>query len=67
MISLWFIIFPRNSYVTVEAGKDLGEIQRIKIGHDNAGISPGWFLKKVENISWNLQHRLIDIQTSISL
>jgi len=26
---------------------DLGEIQKIKIRHDNSGVSSGWFLNKV--------------------
>jgi len=26
---------------------ELGELKRIRIGHDNSGMSPGWFLDKV--------------------
>eukprot|EP01091_Cochliopodium_minus_P006324 TRINITY_DN1620_c0_g1_i4.p1 TRINITY_DN1620_c0_g1~~TRINITY_DN1620_c0_g1_i4.p1 ORF type:complete len:245 (+),score=98.47 TRINITY_DN1620_c0_g1_i4:542-1276(+) len=26
---------------------DLGELKKIRIGHDNSGIGPGWFLDKV--------------------
>ena len=25
----------------------LGKLQRLRIGHDNSGLSPGWFLDKV--------------------
>ncbi|XP_035377622.1 lipoxygenase homology domain-containing protein 1-like [Electrophorus electricus] len=32
---------------TIEA-VDLGSLKRIRIGHDNAGASPGWFLDWVE-------------------
>ncbi|KAL1253398.1 hypothetical protein QQF64_018091 [Cirrhinus molitorella] len=32
---------------TIEA-VDIGKLKRIRIGHDNAGISPGWFLDWVE-------------------
>ncbi|KAI5096357.1 lipoxygenase-like domain-containing protein 1, partial [Silurus meridionalis] len=32
---------------TIEA-VDLGSLKRIRIGHDNAGTSPGWFLDWVE-------------------
>lgn len=32
---------------TVES-LDLGDLKRIRIGHDNSGPSPGWFLEKVE-------------------
>ena len=32
---------------------DIGEIQRIRIGHDNAGLGAAWFLEsvKIENTS----------------
>ncbi|XP_016325596.1 lipoxygenase homology domain-containing protein 1-like [Sinocyclocheilus anshuiensis] len=32
---------------TIEA-VDIGKLKRIRIGHDNAGVSPGWFLDWVE-------------------
>ena len=34
---------------------DLGEIQKIRIGHDNKGIGPGWFLEtvKITNLTTN--------------
>lgn len=30
----------------VEA-EDVGPIQKIRVGHDNSGSAPGWFLDKV--------------------
>ena len=29
------------------AGIDLGEFIKLRIGHDNRGVGPGWFLDKV--------------------
>ena len=26
---------------------DLGELVKLRIGHDNRGVGPGWFLEKV--------------------
>ena len=26
---------------------DLGELVKLRIGHDNRGVGPGWFLDKV--------------------
>lgn len=26
---------------------DLGTLQKLRIGHDNSGVGPGWFLDKV--------------------
>jgi hypothetical protein len=28
---------------------DLGELKKIRIGHDNSGVGPGWFLEKVQH------------------
>jgi hypothetical protein len=28
-------------------GIDLGELVKLRIGHDNRGVGPGWFLDKV--------------------
>ena len=28
-------------------GIDLGELIKLRIGHDNRGVGPGWFLDKV--------------------
>uniref|UniRef100_H2ZAW5 PLAT domain-containing protein n=1 Tax=Ciona savignyi TaxID=51511 RepID=H2ZAW5_CIOSA len=41
--------FERNhiDVFTVESA-DLGVLKKIKIGHDNAGLSPGWYLEYVE-------------------
>ena len=30
-------------------GIDLGELIKLRIGHDNRGVGPGWFLDKVSN------------------
>jgi hypothetical protein len=40
--------FERNKTDTfgIEA-VDLGNVQKIRIGHDNTGFGPGWFLEKV--------------------
>lgn len=29
---------------------DLGELKKLRIGHDNTGASPSWFLERVEII-----------------
>ncbi|KAL7853335.1 hypothetical protein AOLI_G00201790 [Acnodon oligacanthus] len=42
---------------TIEA-VDLGRLKRIRIGHDNAGGSPGWFLDWVEIDAPSLGQRL---------
>ncbi|ESN94693.1 hypothetical protein HELRODRAFT_164577 [Helobdella robusta] len=41
---------------------DLGNLKKIKIGHDNAGLGGAWYLEKVEVINsanqkrWNFSH-----------
>ncbi len=30
------------------AAVDLGQLEKIRIGHDNSGAAPGWFLERVE-------------------
>lgn len=36
----------RTDEFTIESAS-LGKLQRLRIGHDNSGPSPGWFLDKV--------------------
>ncbi|XP_062409544.1 lipoxygenase homology domain-containing protein 1-like [Sardina pilchardus] len=43
---------------TVEA-VDLGKLKRLRIGHDNSGGSPGWFLDWVEIDAPSLGERLV--------
>ena len=33
-------------------GIDLGELIKLRIGHDNRGVGPGWFLDKVSIGAW---------------
>eukprot|EP00727_Mastigamoeba_balamuthi_P010665 m51a1_g6220 hypothetical protein (2032) ;mRNA; r:217273-223689 len=41
-------LFERNKSDTFELQcPDLGDLQRLVIGHDNKGIGPGWFLDRV--------------------
>ena len=37
-------------YFQIEAA-DIGRIQKIRIGHDGAGMFSGWFLEKVGRCS----------------
>lgn len=32
---------------TFECERDIGEIESVKVGHDNSGPSAGWFLEQV--------------------
>lgn len=44
--------FPFFSFVLQIDLKDIGEIYKIRIGHDNSGQDPGWCLEEIslENI-----------------
>ena len=40
----------------------LGRLERIRIGHDNSGFGPGWFLDKVSALTvCHLIFHLLDI------
>ena len=38
--------FPRKDSFKVMCGTYLGRLTKIRIGHDNSGLGPGWFLNK---------------------
>ena len=38
--------FPRKDSFKVMCGTCLGRLTKIRIGHDNSGLGPGWFLNK---------------------
>ena len=42
-----FFFFLRKDSFKVICGTYLGRLTRIRIGHDNSGLGPGWFLNKV--------------------
>ena len=46
-------IFSEDDFM-IEA-PSIGTLQRVRIGHNNAGIAPGWFLEKltVEDVATN--------------
>jgi hypothetical protein len=52
VIKGWYIfsVHSRKDEFTFEC-PCLGRLERIRIGHDNAGFGPGWFLEKVRIVS----------------
>ena len=40
------IHFSRKDSFKVICGTYLGRLTKIRIGHDNSGLGPGWFLNK---------------------
>ena len=42
---MW-IHFSRKDSFKVICGTHLGRLTKIRIGHDNSGLGPGWFLNK---------------------
>ena len=30
---------------------DVGALEMVRVGHDNSGVGPGWFLEKVSSLS----------------
>ena len=42
---MW-IDFSRKDSFKVICGTYLGRLTKIRIGHDNSGLGPGWFLNK---------------------
>lgn len=40
--------FPLFLSVPQIEAKDVGKVFKIRIGHDNSGIGPGWFLESVD-------------------
>lgn len=40
------LIFSRRDSFKVMCGTYLGRLTKIRIGHDNSGLGPGWFLNK---------------------
>ena len=48
-------IFRKDSFKVI-CGTSLGRLTKIRIGHDNSGLGPGWFLNKVS--SFDNSHRV---------
>ena len=44
---LYMHSFCRKDTFKVTCGTYLGGLTKIRIGHDNSGLGPGWFLNKV--------------------
>ena len=42
------VCISREDVFNIKA-KDLGKLNKIKIGHDNSGAGPAWYLDKVSN------------------
>ena len=42
------IFCPRVDKFNLWSNRHLGELQKIRIGHDNSGAGPAWFLDKVK-------------------
>ena len=50
ILLLLSMVFRKDTFKVI-CGTFLGRLARIRIGHDNSGLGPGWFLNKV----WTLK------------
>ena len=48
-----FLIFRKDSF-KVTCGTYLGRLTKIRIGHDNSGLGPGWLLNKASYFFFHL-------------
>lgn len=53
-LSVWLFFFRTDKFKV--ASPDLGDIQKVTIGHDNGGLLPEWNLG---NVRTNLNSRLL--------
>jgi len=42
-----FLYINRRNLFTVKTKKCVGTLYRVRVGHDNSGLMPAWFLEKV--------------------
>lgn len=45
-VTVCVFAFSRKDSFKVMCGTYLGRLTKIRIGHDNSGLGPGWFLNK---------------------
>ena len=45
-VTVYAFAFSRKDSFKVMCGTYLGRLTKMRIGHDNSGLGPGWFLNK---------------------
>ena len=50
MFIFLFLFFFRKDSFKVTCGTYLGRLTKIRIGHDNSGLGPGWLLNKASYV-----------------
>ncbi len=57
MVIMTFLVCFSEDEFTIET-PSIGVLQRVRVGHDDSGLAPGWFLERltVEEVETGLKH-----------